>query len=354
MNPERALPPSYDINFDRQNFNEPLVRRNLETDLGERFNVVISRAQYYFDEHLLKSPGDTKPFVETIKKGIQERKKYAGEHDRQRELAEFENFNQVQTYLLENQSVISVSPKGPRCSCYQHNYFDLYEKTSGNEVMMTRFSSQMSIEQFTEAVRQINPDFGQGFEVDDIYLLQNPVSTNLSTDQILEIFHPDYEALKEEELEKLLIACQPLIFAYINSLIENPNDAEIYRRALLNFADDFILKPKTRELLQYQMQDAAFIPVFASQLAARTVRYVVTGCGAQGDFMLSVNSQLSIFNAPYSVAEFGKNCPECQSNNNHFHCPRDKGGCGGKIPSGVGITQCPHCKLTKEQAGSNC
>ncbi len=283
----KRFPPSYDINFDRQNFNEQLVRRNLETDLGERFNVVISRAQYYFDGNLLKSQGDTEPFVETIKRGIQERKKYAGNHDRQRELAEFENFNQVQTYLLENHSVISVSARGPKGSCYQRNYFDLYEKTSAGEILMTRFSSQMSIEQFTEAIRQVNPNFGQGFEVGDIFLLQHPISTNLSTEQILEIFHPDYEALREEELEKLLVACQPLIIACINSLIENPNDAEIYRRALLNFADDFILKPKTREPLQHQLQDTAFVPVFASQLAARTVRYVVAGCGAQGDMLIS-------------------------------------------------------------------
>lgn len=33
-----------------------------------------------------------------------------------------------------------------------------------------------------------------------------------------------------------------------------------------------------------------------------------------------------------------------------FPCPR----CQGPIPSGFGITTCPHCGLTKEQAGSTC
>jgi len=332
--PERALPPSYDINFDRQNFSEQLVRRNLETDLGERFNVVISKTKYYFDGHLLKSQGDIEPFVETIKKGIQERQKYAGDHDRKRELAEFENFNKVQTYLLEDNLVISVSPKGPRDSCYQRNYFDLYEKTSGNEVLMTRFSTQMSIRELTKAMQQINPDFGLGSEVDDIYLLQNPISTNLSTNQILEIFHPDYEALREEELEKLLIACQPLIFAYINSLIENPNDVEIYRRALLNFADDFILKPKTRGLLQYQLQDAAFMPVFASQLAARPVRYVVAGCGAQGDLLISNFS-------PYSVVEFASGKKTSSEKTLNCRCPF----CNRHVEANIssGRITCPEC-----------
>ena len=65
------LPPSYDVNFDRQNFNEPLIRRNLETDLGERFNVVISRVNYQFDGQFLISRGDNEPFIESIKKGIE-------------------------------------------------------------------------------------------------------------------------------------------------------------------------------------------------------------------------------------------------------------------------------------------
>ncbi len=33
-----------------------------------------------------------------------------------------------------------------------------------------------------------------------------------------------------------------------------------------------------------------------------------------------------------------------------FECPK----CHGAIPSGLGITTCPHCGLTKEQAGSTC
>ena len=172
------------------------------------------------------------PFVETIKRGIENRKKYAGDHDRRRELAEFENFNKIQTYLLEDNLVISVSPRGPKDSCYQHNYFDIYEKTSSGEVLMTRFSSLMSIKQFTDAMRQINPNFGLGLEVDDIYLLQNPISTKLSNARILEIFHLNYEALKEEELEKLLFACKPLTNAYIRSLVEKPSEAENLGRAL--------------------------------------------------------------------------------------------------------------------------
>ena len=41
---------------------------------------------------------------------------------------------------------------------------------------------------------------------------------------------------------------------------------------------------------------------------------------------------------------------ENQYDSSTFSCP----GCKGKIESGKGITECPHCGLTKEQAGSQC
>lgn len=39
-----------------------------------------------------------------------------------------------------------------------------------------------------------------------------------------------------------------------------------------------------------------------------------------------------------------------ESTSDYFECPK----CKGKIESGKGITKCPHCGITKEEAGSNC
>lgn len=47
-------------------------------------------------------------------------------------------------------------------------------------------------------------------------------------------------------------------------------------------------------------------------------------------------------------------CDQCSNPEPHFHCPEDKGGCGGTIESGKGNATCPHCGLTKEKAGSQC
>jgi len=46
----------------------------------------------------------------------------------------------------------------------------------------------------------------------------------------------------------------------------------------------------------------------------------------------------------------------CSIRSPHFHCPPKKeGGCGGRIPSGKGITQCPHCGLDKDHyQGEKC
>lgn len=41
---------------------------------------------------------------------------------------------------------------------------------------------------------------------------------------------------------------------------------------------------------------------------------------------------------------------EINTNEAYFECPR----CHGLIKSGLGITTCPHCGLTKEEAGSTC
>jgi|GEM_PF-3396654 len=46
----------------------------------------------------------------------------------------------------------------------------------------------------------------------------------------------------------------------------------------------------------------------------------------------------------------------CRIRSPHFHCPsKNKGGCGGAIPSGKGIRRCPHCGLDKDDyLGEKC
>ena len=290
----KILPPSYDVEFDRQNPNPALIRKNLEADLGERFNVEISQVEYIFDGSFLINPQNGEPFIEAIKRGIQNRKKYAGTHDRRRELAEFESFNEVQTYLWENDDpdtkVITISPRGPKGSCYQHNFFDVYERTTNERILMTRYSSQMTIDQFKNAAKQVDFDLDLEPDVDDISFMRNPIKTRLEKYKILDILHPDHDALKVEDHLALIAACQPLIDSYI----QYPSE-RLYR-ALLNFADDFVLKPQIREELKSKIQSPNILPIFSAQLAARPVRQVITGCGAQGDQFSIVNSQLSILN----------------------------------------------------------
>lgn len=63
------------------------------------------------------------------------------------------------------------------------------------------------------------------------------------------------------------------------------------------------------------------------------------------------NSQLmnsfSTNEIQFAIDAFGNTREITESS---FPCP----GCGGLIPSGFGITTCPHCGLTKEKAGSTC
>ena len=332
--PERScyLPPSYNVVFDIQNFNEPLIRKNLETDLGERFNAQISRVEYYFEGNLLKNPLHNEPFVQIIKSGIENRKKYEGAHDRKRELAELEGFWKVQTDLLDENrevKVIAICPRGPEGSCYRRNFFDLYERKNSGEILMTRYSSQITTDQFTETVRKIEPDYGKNSDCDDIYFLQNPIKTTITTDEILQIFQPDREALSPEQLENIVAVCKPLIDAYIGE------PSEKIRRALLNFADDIALRPNTQVVLENQVKNKEFLPIVIDSLAARPVRFVVTGCGAQGSFQANASF------LPYSVSEFGQPFTAKSEDTSDFPCPR----CGHIITYGSGTKKCPGCGL---------
>ena len=327
------LPPSYDVEFDRRNPNPALIRKNLETDLGERFNVEISQVEYIFEGPFLKSTQTNEFFIETIKRGIQNRRNYAGTHDRIRELAEFENFNKVQNYLWADDNpdtkVITISPRGPKDSCYQHNFFDLYERTEDGKILMTRYASQMTLDQFKNGAKQIDLNFDSELGIDDLYFLQNPIKTKLTKEEILELFHRDQKALKVEEHRALLFACGPLIDDYIKDPSNN------HHRALLNFADDYIFNPEARGELLIRTQNPESMPLYLTQLATRPVRYVVTGCGAQGDIVSMTN------NLFYSVADFASFTQRESADTNDFPCPQ----CGHMIIYGSGTKECPSCGL---------
>ncbi len=91
---------------------------------------------------------------------------------------------------------------------------------------------------------------------------------------------------------------------------------------------------KTRE-------DFILIGAFAEREMARKGWKLNASGGCPG----VLNSDL--LGGNYKTDSFGNNREVME---NSFPCPK----CGQPIPSGRGITTCPHCGITKEEAGSTC
>ncbi|OGD88981.1 hypothetical protein A3J17_01205 [Candidatus Curtissbacteria bacterium RIFCSPLOWO2_02_FULL_40_11] len=342
--------------FDRRKTQLNLrTRHNLETALGERFKVEISQVTYQVIDGNLQSPEHDERFIEIIKRGQRYRQKN-GSKETAREHAEVEGFARAEKILTDPRfdgvKIIIISPRGQNDSMYQHNFFDIWEK-HGDCVTISRYTTSTTYKQFMKAAAAFDQFNNLPQNPCDADFLKTPLLTYKSLEPILALFPPDGNTITRQELEEITAICSQLIINYVNNpLLKTYN-------ALLNFADALAgkapgLEAIIRKTAHFQTYSTPDVGSLVNYFGSFPVRQVAAGCGLQTDFSSIVSGQLSVVNSPFSVAEFGKSCPECQTSADHFHCPREKGGCGGKIPSGAGITKCPHCSLTKEQAGSNC
>lgn len=351
--PERAIlgyDPQFDINDYRRASGEDipqlhmLKRHNLETMLGERFNVELSQVSYFVENGQLKSPDHNEPFLEIVKRGQEYRLKL-GSRDALREAAEVEGFAKVQQILTDLDSqpekkVIVISPKGPTGSIYQHNFFDVYSKNPNGQITMSRYTSKLSYQEFRQAATLLDPFTSLPASPMDTDFLKSPLETYRSVDEILEILHPSEKTMPLREYQKLIEACMPLILAYINALAQGSPVYEIGKiyNALLNYADNLVLSPKTRLAFDPLASKPPSINHLVADFGWQPVRPVAAGCGGQSGFSNSPN----IFGSPFSVSEFSFG--QDQYGTLEIHCEecgatysRDKGklekscrNCGGK------------------------
>lgn len=272
---------------------------NLETNLGERFNVQLSTIEFTIKNGQLKSAEYDEPFIEIVKKGVDFRKINGNPTDHKRERAELKGFTKIQDaltqpHIIPNFKVISVSPRGQDDSDYKLNFFDIYDVVDKNCITMTRYASKMTYIELLQAAQQIDPIFETPTELTDSFFLSSPIETMRSFEDILEVFHPDLQSKSTEELEKLLKACKPLFDLYI----KDPSYDNYI--AILNFSDEFIFKPNIQHYLYEKTHEVDYLPFFANQLAKQPVRQVATGCGLQGGL-------ISPYTFIFSVADFALN-----------------------------------------------
>lgn len=302
--------------FDRQKCQlDTLKRHNLKSALGERFNAEVFCVTYYFASGQLFNADHDEPFLEVIQRG-QKHRQQAGSAEIVREKAEAAGFAAMSRILLDSQGeslserkVIIISPRGNKNSIYQHNFFDVYQKNHDDTITMSRFTCKFNYCQFRQAAANIDPFANLPPNPTDADFLATPLLTYKSLTEICKILSPQEETLPLNQYQQLLEICTPLITSYLQALAaENVDPGKINKlyAAILNVADDFILKPAMRQQLTELIHQSLPLLVPAIEYYSRLpVRPVAAGCGIQTGFRSNVNGQLSIVMTHWSVAEFG-------------------------------------------------
>lgn len=343
----------YDVDLDIADFKNSTENKHvllerkkhdLETMLGERFDVEISQINYNYQNSKLHSSEFEKPFSQRIQMGIDYRNA-RNSPDLLREQAELVGFLRLEQGLETaplGTKFIVISPPGRQ---YPKKFFDIYQKTNSDQVTMSRYTSALDVQNLYQVAQNLDISWqamviaNPNATPTDADFLANPLRTNLDIKTILEQFHPDKDTLPFEEYNKLKGASSPLMNTYLNQLNTDPTPTKVYPlyNALLNFADDFVQNPQNRQRLQSNLINNS--QLFINELAIIPVRPVVAGCGLQGAYETTNGS------APYSAADYAPKGAEDQFGTLEIHCDE----CGANYNRAPGKLEekCRRCGGTK-------
>lgn len=328
---ERVL--AYDIGLDeRIPVNGFYIKRQVETHIGERLNVLLSRTRYELRDGIIYGQSMDEPFLDVLKRGRDYRRKYGNEADWDREDAEVVGFSTAQEVLGNPNTqvgtkILSISNQGGEDSIYKHNYYDVFTlKDDGNEryIEARRYSSSLSQRNYKEIYEKLS-----GEKVDnpsDSFFLANPLIVNAfkDADEIHKFLHRDHGYTSEGDFEIILEICEPFILYYIKTLLESINrqDHAIAFNAILNKADkaaEDLPDIKNGNLVYFNKVN----PFVVDRWGRLPVQQKMTGCGASNGFSIEKGST----DSPFGVSEFGEtsknkkcNCLE-GNHDNHYHCP---------------------------------
>ncbi len=338
------------------------TKRQLETHLGERFNVVLSTTRYEIRGGQIFGENTNEPFMQMLQRGVDYRRMHGNPIDFEREQAELVGFGKTQQDLADDKAPIgkmrlSISPPS---GSYKHSFYDIFtlkEDGNGRFIEAKRYSSALSADQTVQMLLQkglVDQDYSKIPQ----YLLSHPIElepgsdTFKTADDIHKYLHKNHDYITEEVFNEVRRMTAFFAISYINSLLEIPieeRDQLLYFNAYLNAGD--IALEIVRNKAKFT-KNFIFEPIFQTKaeiytLGMQPVRIVATGCGASGGFSVGgINQAMS---SPFSVSEFSQKA----SQKEWFNCPK----CGYEASGPIGDI-CPGCKLTKEkyveEGGSTC
>ena len=344
------------------------IPTQMETNLGERFNVSLSQFEYDIKDGQMWGRDMDEPFIDSIKRGRDYRKENGNPVDVVREEAEVMGFEKIQSVLLEPETpigtmMLSISLRGGKDSTYQHNFYDIFTlkqtKTGKRYIEVRRYGSALGVEDYQTMLLPF-----ANIEIDSkepaASLLKNPIAiqNTFTAENLHRYLHEDYPHMEEKKFELVKKHCKSLISEYAKSVWENPKDMKNHAllfNTILNKADEVAGRIEVEGFDVWQKIPPISTPLMInediSQFGFKQVREVMTGCGSSEGYDVSKD----IMNSPFSVSEFGliktkkaendPNLCKCEGEKAHFHCPGKKEGkdCKHKIVVGRGISKCPSC-----------
>lgn len=354
---------TYDISFDQirakdlfldQNFSEKeklssYIVSQMETHLGERYNVSLSKYEYQIRDGQMWGRDMNEPFIESLKRGRDYRRKNGNPVDFLREEAEVVGFEKIENELLDIKTpvgtmMLSISPRGSEESTYQHNFYDVFTVKKNHEgkrfIEARRYTSALGTNDYKEKLSIFTE---RKFEDNAADFLANPIKITgvLTPDDVHKYLHQEHKSMDESSFAVIKEVCRRRIEEYSRSIIEQPDNEHLHKmifNTILNKADeivDRIEKDGGKMFLSYELNTDLRTDI--NRYAFREVKTVTTGCGISGGYETAKQETGS----PFTVSDYGKdkygertfNCPSCKKENVR--------------PYNALLPRCQHCNSTE-------
>ena len=336
---------------------------NLDTLLGERFNVALSEFTYDIKYGKIYGKDTNEPALDIFKRGRDYRLENGNPVDWAREEAEVVGFAKIEKVLADPNTkvgtmMLSISPPGLEGSTYGNNFYDVHTlkqtKNGTHYIESRRYASGLYVEEYAPILR---PFFNVEVDQDDpaASLLANPIKVEgiFDADALHEYLHKDIPHLDQDIFRAVVKQCEPLKQKYLQSVIDRPWDRNLHAwnyNAYLNMADDLVSRAEEEGV--EAIESDRFIPTdkMVDELIAfygqKEVRKVMTPCGESGGYDVNGKPSKSIF----SVAEFADPgvrlllSDEDERGSLTFKCPNEKCGKINRRPRGELLEVCKYCE----------
>lgn len=293
------------------------VNMQMETHLGERFNVSLSEFEYDIKDGQLWGKDMDEPFIESIKRGRDYRKQGGNPIDRAREDAEVAGFEKIQSVLLDPDTpvgtmMLSISPRGGEGSAYQHNFYDIFtlkQTESGKKyIQARRYASGLSTSSYQEMLLPFVSLTIDEAEPAASFLSQPiPIENALTPDGLHQYLHKKHNTMDQRLFDTIKKQCRGLSEEYARSVWIDPYNVErqkLLYNAYLNKADDLAERIGSEGSDIWEritpIENGYMVEEDIKNYAYQEVRQVMTGCGASEGYAVHAPSS-----SPFSVGEFG-------------------------------------------------